>query len=76
MSSVSSSNDEDWVVEIRRPGVSSPRYIRPAVKRIDMQKWCNEFNREVTKSVKHGPVKVARLILRIEMEEDTGEQNS
>lgn len=57
-------NNEDFIVEIVRPGCSDGnRYIRPAKTVLGMQRWCEEWNREASKSTPPGrTVRLARVI--------------
>ena len=62
-------DDGEWVVEIRRPGDCGSRYIKPAVRRVDLQRWCDEFNKDAKKSVTAGPIRFAVVIHRSEVKE-------
>lgn len=55
-------NDSFWLVEIRRPGDDGHRYIKPARTKAKMQRWCDAWNKEASKNVLSGPVRVARVI--------------
>jgi hypothetical protein len=54
--------EDCWIVQIDRPGCEfGPRFIKPATTKIDMQRWCDEFN--------GGGPEVARVIHRSEKKE-------
>lgn len=63
-------NDEDYIVEINRPGRDGSRYIKPARTRVDMHRWCEQFNKDSGKGVPAGcRCPIARVIHRSEKKE-------
>jgi hypothetical protein len=63
-------NDEDWIVEIFRPGPDGNRYIKPARTRVAMERWCKDFNRDSGRDVPQGQrCPVARVIHRSDKKE-------
>lgn len=63
-------NDEDYIVEIYRPGRDGSRYIKPARTRVDMHRWCEQFNKDSGKGVPAGcRCPIARVIHRSEKKE-------
>ena len=63
-------NDEDYIVEIYRPGRDGSRYIKPARTVVDMQKWCEVFNKDSGKGIPEGTrCPTARVIHRSEKKE-------